>query len=103
MPPQWSPYGEGIITASKLICSLGASLLLAGISWASAQNLLAPSRVWSVGPVTKRELTMGVSVGSEGASLTGPRVDSQTASTFSPVRSVVFAGNRVVPCIEGGH
>jgi len=76
--------------------ALGVSLLLASISLASAQNLLAPSRVWSVGPVTKSEMTMGVSLGAEGASLTGPRVDSQTASTFSAVRSVVFAGDRVV-------
>ena len=39
---------------------------------------------------------MGVTFGAGGAALTGPRLDSQTASVFSATRSVVFAGDRVV-------
>lgn len=39
---------------------------------------------------------MGISVGSGGATVTGPHVDSQTSSIFAATRSVVFAGDRVV-------
>jgi hypothetical protein len=74
----------------------GASLLLACTSLAFAQKLPAPTRVWSVGPLTKSEVAMGATFGAEGVSLAGPIVDSQTASMFSATRCVVFAGDRVV-------
>jgi len=39
---------------------------------------------------------MGVTIGGGGATVTGPRVDSQTGSIFAATRSVVFAGDRIV-------
>jgi hypothetical protein len=60
------------------------------------QKLPEPTRLWSVGPLTKSESVMGVSFGSGGATFTGPHVDSQTRSIFSATRSVVFAGDRIV-------
>lgn len=57
----------------------------------------APSRVWSVGPLTKGEQVMGFAVStSGGTTLTGPHLDSQTSSIFTATRGVVFAGDRIV-------
>ena len=60
------------------------------------QKLPEPTRLWSVGPLTKGEPVMSVSFGSGGATFSGPHVDSQTRSLFSATRSVVFAGDRIV-------
>ena len=73
----------------------GAALLVAAVP-CLAQKLSEPTRLWSVGPLTKSEPVMGVSFGSGGATFTGPHVDSQTRSIFSATRSVVFAGDRIV-------
>ena len=72
-------------------------LLVAGTSIiCAAQHLPAPSRVWSVGPLTKGEQVMGFAVGTSGTTFTGPHIDSQTASIFAATRSVVFVGDRLV-------
>jgi hypothetical protein len=39
---------------------------------------------------------MGIAFGPGGATVTAPRVNSQTGSSFSAARSVVFAGDRIV-------
>jgi len=44
---------------------------------------------------------MGVTIGGGGATVTGPRVDSQTGSIFAATRSVVFAGDRIVLAVDG--
>ena len=71
-------------------------LLLGAAAICAAQRLSAPSRVWSVGPLTKAEQVMGFAVGAGGATLTGPHIDSQTGSIFAATRSVVFVGDRLV-------
>jgi len=71
-------------------------LLLGTVVIGFAQKLPPPTRVWSVGPLTKSEQVMGFSVGPGGATFTGPHVDTQTASIFAATRSVVFAGDRIV-------
>ena len=68
----------------------------ASVSVVFAQTLPPATRVWSVGPLTKSEPVMGISVGGGGAAVTAPHVDSQTSSIFAATRSVVFAGERVV-------
>lgn len=75
---------------------LGTLMLLGSGAIGLAQKLPPPTRVWSVGPLTKSEPVMGFSVGPGGATFTGPHVDSQTGSVFSATRSVVFAGDRIV-------
>src|SRR5713101_6892700 len=76
---------------------IGLGVLLIGVSAiCAAQSFSAPSRVWSVGPLTKGEQVMGFAVGSGGTTFTGPHVDSQTGSIFAATRSVVFAGDRIV-------
>jgi hypothetical protein len=72
------------------------ALMLSPTGFCFAQNPLQPSRVWSVGPLTKGEPVMGISFGAGGATVDGPHVDSQTRSIFSATRSVVFAGDRIV-------
>jgi hypothetical protein len=74
---------------------LGA-LLLGPVAIGFAQKLPKPTRVWSVGPLTKSQPVMGIAFGAGGATLTGPRVDTQTSSTFAATRSVAFAGDRIV-------
>ena len=75
---------------------LGVSLV-GGAAICAAQSLSAPSRVWSVGPLTKGEQVMGFAVGtSGGTTFTGPHIDSQTGSIFAATRSVAFAGERIV-------
>ena len=72
-------------------------LLIGGGAICAAQHLSAPSRVWSVGPLTKAQQVMGFAVGaSGGTTFTGPHIDSQTGSTFAATRSVVFVGDRLV-------
>jgi hypothetical protein len=71
-------------------------LLIGGVAiCAVAQSLPIPSRVWSVGPLTKPEQVMGFTVGTGGTTLAGPHIDSQTSSTYSATRSVVFVGDRL--------
>lgn len=72
-------------------------LLVGAAAICAAQRLSAPSRVWSVGPLTKGEQVMGFAVGaSGGTTFTGPHIDSQTGSIFAATRSVVFVGDRLV-------
>jgi hypothetical protein len=74
-----------------------AVLLVTAIAmYAPAQNLPAPSRVWSVGPLTNAEQVMGFVVGNSGTTLSGPHIDSQTSSIYAATRSVVFVGDRLV-------
>ena len=74
-----------------------AVFLFGVLTWVSfAQDPAKPTRMWSVGPLTKGEPVMGIAFGRGGATLTGPHVDSQTDSTFAATRSVVFAGDRIV-------
>jgi hypothetical protein len=64
---------------------------------ALAQRLPTPTRVWSVGPLTKVDpAMMGVVIGGRGTTITGPRVDPQTGSRATATRSAVFAGDRIV-------
>lgn len=71
-------------------------LLLASVGVATAQKVPTPARIWSVGPLTKNEPVMGITIGGGGATVTAPHVDSQTNSIFAATRSVVFAGDRIV-------
>jgi WD40 repeat protein len=75
---------------------LGALLLLGSVTGGFAQELPKPTRLWSVGPLTKSEPVMGITFGPGGATTTGPHVDTQTSSIFAATRSVVFAGDRIV-------
>jgi hypothetical protein len=72
-------------------------LLVGGAAICAAQSVSVPSRVWSVGPLTKGEQVMGIAVGTTGGTrFTGPHIDSQTASIYAATRSVAFAGDRLV-------
>ena len=75
---------------------LGVLLLLGSVAIGFAQKLPSPTRVWSVGPLTKSEPVMGIAFGTSGATITGPHVNAQTGSIFAATRSVVFAGDRIV-------
>jgi hypothetical protein len=75
---------------------LTAVLLLASAICGFAQKLPKPTRIWSVGPLTKSQPVMGIAFGTGGATLTGPRMDTQTSSVFAATRSVAFAGDRIV-------
>jgi hypothetical protein len=75
---------------------LAALLLVGSAAIGFTQKLPPPTRLWSVGPLTKAEPVMGVAFGAGVATVTGPHVDSQTRSVFSATRSVVFAGDRIV-------
>ncbi|MGO8810400.1 MAG: hypothetical protein ACLQJF_13125 [Candidatus Sulfotelmatobacter sp.] len=81
---------------SLKIIRIGLLLLLGSISAGVAQKLQTPTRLWSVGPLTKAEPVTGIIFNSEGPTLTGPHVDSQTQSTFLATRSIVFAGDRII-------
>lgn len=76
--------------------SRGFFLLVVTSIFGFAQKLPQPTRLWSVGPLTKSEPVMGVTFGAGGPTFTGPHVDSQTSSIFAATRSVVFAGDRIV-------
>jgi hypothetical protein len=75
---------------------LGVLSLLAWAAVGLAQKWPMPTRVWSVGPLTKSQPVMGIAFGTGGATLSGPRVDTQTSSVFAATRSVAFAGDRIV-------
>jgi hypothetical protein len=79
-----------------------ALLLMTAVVIVFAQKLPSPTRMWSVGPLTKSEPVMGIAFGAGGASVTAPHVDSQTISTFLATRSVVFAGDRIVLALTVG-
>src|SRR5260370_21850377 len=74
---------------------LGA-LLLTAVTAGFAQKLPKPTRVWSVGPLTKSQTVGGIAFGPGGATISGPRVDTQTTSVFAATRSVAFVGDRIV-------
>jgi hypothetical protein len=80
---------------------LGTLLMLGAVATGFGQKLPPPTRVWSVGPLSKSELEMGVVFGARGATFTGEHLDSQTGSVFSATRSVVFAGDRIVLVSRG--
>ena len=69
---------------------------MVSVGGAFAQTLPQPTRVWSVGPLTKGRPVVGVVIGAGSTALTAPHVDTQTGSVFSATRSVVFAGDRIV-------
>ncbi len=75
---------------------LASVLLLGLVASGFAQKLPKPKRVWSVGPLTKSQPAMGIAFGAGGATVTGPRMDTQTSSVFAATRSVAFAGDRIV-------
>lgn len=88
-----------------LLCqkSLGrvALLLLFTLVAAAAQKSATPTRLWSIGPLTRGQQVVGFAVGSgavgsNGVTFTGPHVDTQTGSIFAATRSVVFAGDRII-------
>jgi len=83
------------------LIGLGPLLLLGSIAVGFGQKLPAPTRMWSVGPLTKSEPAMGVAFGPRGARILGSHVDSQTGSVFMATRSVVFAGDRIVLATRG--
>jgi hypothetical protein len=86
--------------ATRLL--LAASLAIVTLNHASSAGQ-APSRVWSVGPLTKGEQVTGFAVTtSGGTALTGPHLDSQTGSIFTATRGVVFAGDRIVVISKTG-
>lgn len=62
----------------------------------TGQKLSPPTRVWSVGPLTKGMATMSIALGRRGVTLAPARADFQTGSAFAATRRVVFAGDRVV-------
>jgi hypothetical protein len=81
---------------SALRTLLGIVLIVATLSVAFGADP-SPSRLWSVGPLTKGEQVMGFAVStSGGTTLTGPHLDSQTSSIFTATRGVVFAGDQIV-------
>jgi hypothetical protein len=71
-------------------------LCLSSVGLCFAQKMATPTKVWSVGPLSKGEPVMGISFGANGPTVTGPHVDQQTGSIFAATRSVVFAGDRIV-------
>src|ERR1035438_5322484 len=88
--------------ATRLLCAtVLAMMTLNGASGADADQ--APSRVWSIGPLTKGEQVMGFAVSTSGGTmLTGLHLDSQTGSIFTATRGVVFAGDRIVVISKTG-
>ena len=84
-------------SSQSLKCFLLGTLLLQGsVAFSAAQGLPTPTRVWSVGPLTKSEPVMSITLGAGGSTVAGPHIDSQTQSIFLATRGVVFAGDRVV-------
>jgi len=83
---------------------LGAVSLLAlgSVTISFAQASSSATRVWSVGPLTEGQSMTGITLGSGGASISGPHLDSQTESIFAATRSVVFAGDRIVIALRSG-
>src|SRR5215472_14029811 len=83
---------------------IGCATILAMVTLSGAFSVgQAPSRVWSIGPLTKGEQVMGFAVSGSGATtLSGPHLDSQTSSIFTATRGVVFAGDRIVVISKTG-
>lgn len=76
---------------------VGRSILLLSVcAVGSPQKLPSPTRIWSVGPLTKSEPAMIGTFGAGGVTVTGPQSNAQTVSVFQATRSVVFAGDRIV-------
>lgn len=73
-----------------------SALFAACIALLFAAKMPQAIRIWSVGPLTGSESVMGIATGSGGATVSGPRLDTQTGSVFNATRSVVFAGDRIV-------
>jgi len=71
-------------------------MLLSATVTGLSQTPPAPTRMWSVGQLTKSEPTLSVTFGGGGATVTGPQTDSQTGSVFAATRSVAFVGDRIV-------
>jgi hypothetical protein len=77
--------------------AISASLLLAAFSWhLAAQKLPEPTKLWTVGPLTKPVTVGGVSFGPGGAQFSGLHEDTQTQSIYAATRSMAFAGDRIV-------
>jgi hypothetical protein len=70
--------------------------LMVSVAIGFAQKPPQPTHVWSVGPLSKGKPVVGITIGSAGATVSAPHVDSQTGSIFAATRSVVFAGDRIV-------
>ena len=92
-----------VVAAMDNLMKLGSQplarigLVFLGASICAAQTLSGPSRMWSIGPLTKGEQVMGFAVGaSSGTTFTGPHIASQTGSIFAATRSIVFVGDRLV-------
>jgi len=75
---------------------LVVQLLIVSILATPSQSSPSVRRLWSVGPLTKSEPVMGISLGPNGATTTAPHVDSQTSSIFAATRSIAFVGDRIV-------
>src|SRR2546430_4687778 len=88
--------------SSAVHCAQIVLLSVVSVGIGVGQALPTPTRVWSVGPLTKSEPVMGFAFGAGGATVTGQHVDSQTSSIFSATRSVVFAGDRLVVASRTG-
>lgn len=90
-----TPIQVGFLLFRRVLAATALCLITAGVV-GFAKKLPSPTRIWSVGPLTKSEPVMGVAFGAKGAMVTGPYADSQTGSVFAATRSVVFAGDRIV-------
>jgi hypothetical protein len=77
-----------------------AALLYLGS--AAGQTKASPSRIWTVGPLTKGQSVMGISFGPGGPAITPPHIDTQTRSIFSATRSIAFAADRIVVSVQKG-
>src|SRR5262244_1444553 len=91
------PVLPGAKPRNYLVSLLSASFLsLIFTPSLFAQKPPKPTRLWSKGPLTKREVVGSFSIGSDGAHLSNPHIDSQTASIFSATRSIAFVGDRII-------
>jgi hypothetical protein len=77
--------------------AISASLFLAAFSLhMAAQKLPEPTKLWTVGPLTKPVSVGSFSFGPGGAQFSGLHEDTLTHSTYSATRSIAFAGDRIV-------
>ena len=77
-------------------CGLATLLFAAFIGVAAAQKVPEAKKVWTVGPLVKPQTVGSFSIGAGGVALGGMHTDLRRASTFAAMRSVVFAGDRIV-------
>jgi hypothetical protein len=61
-----------------------------------SQKTPQPTQMWSVGPLVKSEPTAAISIGKNGAVFAPSYISSQRESTFRAIRSVAFAGDRII-------